>query len=274
MNITENKREWDGRHHWADGGDEWSAPWGGPARQWHGSILPRLAGFLPADRILEIACGHGRITQYLKDACRSLMAVDLSERCVTACQKRFADCPRMEFHLNDGKSLAVVADQSVDLAFSFDSLVHADAQVLEAYIQQLPRILKSEGVAFLHHSNLGEYQKMYQRIRRIPGLEGWLQRVGLLDESIHWRDWTVTAGKVERWARENGLCCIRQEIVRWRTRRVFNDCFSVLVPAESARAQPHQVARNPRFMMEADNLSWLARFYDGPSAGASSSCRG
>jgi hypothetical protein len=67
MEVSENKAVWDGKYHWADGGDEWSAPWGGVAHQWYGSILPRIMPFVPANHIVEIACGKGRMTQFLKD---------------------------------------------------------------------------------------------------------------------------------------------------------------------------------------------------------------
>ena len=52
----------------------------------------------------------------------------------------------------------MVADRSVDFAFSFDSLVHADAEVLDAYAAELARTLAPDGVAFIHHSNLGAYR--------------------------------------------------------------------------------------------------------------------
>ena len=261
MNVDDNKRVWDGRYHWADRGDEWSEPWGGPARQWHGSILPRLLAFLPAGRILEIACGCGRITQFLKDWCSGLVGVDLSEQCVRACRERFEGDARLMFHVTDGKSLAMIEEASVDLAFSFDSLVHADETVLDAYLGQLPRLLREEGVAFIHHSNLGEYRALYARIRGIPRLEGLLKRLGLLDETVHWRDETVDAEGVRRLAERHGLCCVSQEIFRWRTRRIYNDCISVLVRKDAPRAGPLRRVRNKRFMDEADNLLALSRLY-------------
>ena len=42
-----------------------------------GSILPRIARFLPAGSMLEIAPGHGRWTAYLREHCDTLAIVDL-----------------------------------------------------------------------------------------------------------------------------------------------------------------------------------------------------
>ena len=148
--------------------------------QWYGSIFPRIIQHLPSNRILEIACGYGRWTQYLKDLCSNLVVVDLSSECIQGCKKRFSDCPHIEYHINDGKSLDMISDSSVDFLFSFDSLVHADESVLKAYLSQLPRILTDNGVAFIHHSNLGEYADIYSKIRAIPYLERILTGLGVL----------------------------------------------------------------------------------------------
>lgn len=261
MNVDENRREWEERYHWADLGDEWSEPWGGPARQWHGSILPRLLAYWPARNILEIACGCGRFTQFLRQRCEHLVAVDLSERCIRTCRERFAGDSRLQFYVNDGRSLAMVPDDWADLVFSFDSLVHADREVMDAYIGQLPRILRAEGVAFLHHSNLRAYQTIYKFIRRIPKLESRLVKLGILDESLHWRDESVDAALVAELADRYDLCCIAQEIIRWRTRRAYNDCISVIVKKGSKRARPNRVWRNRYFMKEADNLLLLSQHY-------------
>jgi hypothetical protein len=53
--------EWD----WSTQGDEWSTWWGGTPALWYGALLPRVHQWLPAPRVLEIAPGFGRWTQYL-----------------------------------------------------------------------------------------------------------------------------------------------------------------------------------------------------------------
>ena len=260
--IEDNKIVWDGRYNWTNRGEEWSAPWGGPFMQWYGTIFPRIKPHVPANRILEIACGYGRWTQFLKDLCKHLVVTDLSEECIQACRQRFSECSHMEFYENDGKSLDMIPDDSVDFVFSFDSLVHANEAVMEAYLSQLPRILKKDGVAFIHHSNLGEYRTRYARIRRIPGLEELLTRLGLLEKKRHGRDFSVDARKVEALAEKHGLRCISQEIIRWRTKQMFIDCMSTMVRSNSSVARANRVLRNTKFMQEAQNLCRLAQLYN------------
>lgn len=261
--VEDNKRAWDGTYSWAQRGDEWSSAWGGAAMQWYGTLLPRIHRFLPAGRVLEIACGHGRWTQFLKDRCSALVAVDLSRECVDACRERFSAWPHLEFHLTDGRSLDIVDDHSVDFVFSFDSLVHADTAVLDAYLAQLPRILTHDGAAFLHHSNLGEYQARYRRVRSVPLLEPVLRRLGVLDRNLHWRDPEVSAARVAEMALRHGLSTISQEIVPWGTKRAYIDCFSTLVLPGSALARSNRVFRNAAFAREAGQLAALAQLYAG-----------
>jgi hypothetical protein len=62
----------------------------------------------------------------------------------------------------------MVPDDSIDFVFSFDSLVHAEADVMQAYLNQLVRKLKLNGVGFIHHSNIGEYQRVFSISQEHP----------------------------------------------------------------------------------------------------------
>ena len=229
--------------------------------QWYGSLLPRIKVHIPTNSILEIACGYGRWTQYLKDQCEKLIAIDLSEECIQACKERFSESRNIQYHVNDGKSLDMILDGSIDFVFSFDSLVHVNEGVIEGYLSQLQRILNKEGVAFIHHSNLGEYHTAYSRIRRIPKLEGLLARVGVLEKSLGWRDPNVDACKVAVLAERHGLRCISQEIVPWNTKRLFIDCMSTITRNDSPMAMPNRIFKNANFMQEARNLLRLSPLY-------------
>jgi ubiquinone/menaquinone biosynthesis C-methylase UbiE len=260
--IEENKSLFDGAYNWTDGGDEWSVAWGGPSMQWYGTILPRIKSYVPTNTILEIACGYGRWTQYLKDLCKNLVVVDISEECIQACKQRFSECSHIEYHVNDGTTLDMIPDSSVDFVFSFDSLVHSGESIVKAYICQLQRILVNGGVAFIHHSNLGEYNGTYSRIRRIPRLEGLLTRLGMLEKELHWRDFSVDAKKVERFAGENGLRCLSQEIIPWGTKRMLIDCISTIARNNSSVNRGNRIFRNRRFMEETRYLLHLSHLYN------------
>jgi SAM-dependent methyltransferase len=82
------------------------------------------------------------------------MGIDLSGKCIESCKSRFGNVSHAQFLMNDGMSLDPLPDDTFDLVFSFDSLVHAEAEVLDSYIRQMLQKLAPQGIAFVHHSNV------------------------------------------------------------------------------------------------------------------------
>jgi SAM-dependent methyltransferase len=250
MDLDENRKVWNNYDVWHSDGDDWSAPWGSAEAQWTVSILPRVCGLLPAHTILEIGCGCGRWTRFLRSHCQQLIGLDLSPVAIERCRLRFADDKQATFVLNDGRSLDGVPDESVDFVFSFDSLVHADHEVMSGYLDQLRRKLRVGGCALLHHSNLGAYVRGGSDGTR-PTLLGALRGVGWLQRNLHWRDPTVSAKGVRRLAHISQLECARQELVPWRDCDLLIDCFTTLLKRSKSRSIPTPLTRNRHFMLEA-----------------------
>jgi SAM-dependent methyltransferase len=224
-----NRQLWDGRYNWVTQGEEWSAAWGGSEPQWFGAIYPRLHRVLPASSILEIAPGMGRWTKFLLPLCRNYVGVDISLECVRGCQKVFADAPHARFVHNDGYSLFEAEDHSFDLVFSFDSLVHAEFDVLKSYIPQILQKLNERGVAFLHHSNLGA--------------------LGTAVANPHLRALSVSQQNIEDLIVESGGRVIIQEVIDWGPDQIPQDCLTMLAKDTGQQTEPLHL-HNLRFMEE------------------------
>lgn len=244
--LEENAETWK-RHDWARRGEEWSEAWGGADAQFWGAIWPRVRPFLPAGTILEIAPGFGRWTHYLVHLCRRLILVDLEPSCIAACRERFARFDHVEYHVNDGRSLAMIGAGTIDFAFSFDSLVHAEIDVVRAYLEQLATLLTPEGVGFFHHSNLADFRDPHSG--ELPF------------ENLHWRAATVSAAGVAAICSNTDLAVVAQEIVNWGG-EPLNDCFSVFTRRGSPRERPLRVWENREFMAEASALRTRAEHYE------------
>ena len=242
--VEENVNHWSS-YDWSHAGDEWSKVWGGTSFLWYGTLLPRVQSFLPASRILEIAPGFGRITQYLKDQCETLEIVDLTQRCIDACRERFAEDSRLIYHVNDGRSLEMISDGSIDFVFSFDSLVHAEADVLEAYIFELARKMKPDAIGFIHHSN-------------VDGLKD--ENGKLPFENLHWRAESMSADRFADMCEQAGLEVLSQELVNWGG-QPLTDSFSVFALPGSRWAPARGRHENPKFMDEALALGRIAELY-------------
>jgi hypothetical protein len=161
----------------------------------------------------------------------------------------FADDPHVECHVNDGTSLAMVTDDSVDFVFSVDSLVHVDPPVIDAYVEQLARKLRVGGHAFIHHSNLGAYWWLTalnrRPLRRFLG--GMYQR--MIDDNL--RDPAMSASHLRSACSRVGLHCVRQELINWYNTESLIDCFSLIERPASAQPYATVCVKNPDFMREA-----------------------
>ena len=236
------------QYDWKDAGEEWSESWGTSAAQWSGAILPRIRDCLPTATILEIGPGFGRWTNYLKDYCEHLWIVDPAAECIEACRRRFAAHSHVRFYVNDGRSLSMFPDESIDFVFSFDSLVHVKQEIMEAYLSELGAKLRIGGQGFIHHSNLGEYAHSFRarlplRVRKL------LTKAKIIDWE-HQRAPSMSAALFRALCAQHGLHCLSQELVNWRGRRLI-DCFSLFTRSASDDRQPFQITRNPNFMREA-----------------------
>ena len=227
--IEANRMHWN-QYDWDLGGKEWSRPWGSTERLWKHVIWPRIGASAPWDLTVEIGCGYGRITRFLRPHTRALRLFDITERCVAACHDLFVGDEEVSVMSTDGLSLPNVPAQSVDLVLSYDSLVHAEDDVVSAYIFEIARVLNSEGQALIHHSNLLD-------IGRVGG--------GTADPG--WRGTSVGASTVRAHAEKAGLGCSRQELLEWGDGRL-TDCFTWLTATPSGRRT--HVSTFPRFLSE------------------------
>lgn len=162
----------------------------------------------------------------------------------------------MAFFVNDGVSLDMVENYSVDFVFSFDSLVHSDMEALAGYISQLSAKLKPNGAAFIHHSNLGEYRRrnlIQSVIRLIPGALSLLEQFGVENVRRQWRDPGVTAVAVAQVAKAHGLRCVLQELVNWETKNALIDCISIISRQESCWMPEGVVVENRNFYRNLGN---------------------
>jgi len=244
--IEENRDRWSS-YNWPEEGDEWSFHWGGTPYLWYGSVLPRIQAFLPTDSILEIAPGYGRCTQYLLALCKELTVVDLSKNCISACQERFKTSPHIKYSVNDGKSLDMIKDSSIDFVFSWDSLVHAEADVLHSYLRYLSVKLKPGGYGFFHHSHIGAFREP--------------ETGKLTVENRHWRATSMTAGLFRGYCSEVGLKCISQEYIGWGG-EILSDCFSLFTREAHETYHETVIFENKDFMHEAYRLKNIARLFN------------
>lgn len=150
FNNIEEQRNWNRFDLWTEGGHEWSKSFGTTENLWNNYLFDPIKKFR-GKKILEIAPGHGRITQFLSILADQLFVVDLNETCIAQTKKKLGSHVA-QYHVNDGLSLSSIPSNSIDLVFSFDSFVHMHKNVTKSYIKEISRVLVPDGCGFIHHS--------------------------------------------------------------------------------------------------------------------------
>ena len=187
-------------------------------------------------RVLEIGPGMGRWTQRLLRHAHSLDVVDISQKALEGLEEKVLskllplDRSLVKVHLGSGTNLPV-GDSCIDFVFSFDSLVHADQDCLDAYLLECYRILVETGVGIIHHANHG------------PG---------------HWRG-NATAEGVLLGCESAGLHCYVQEITPWvHEQHAPLDCITLFGKKPMTNTYRQRVVTN---MLEeatrARHTAWL-----------------
>jgi ubiquinone/menaquinone biosynthesis C-methylase UbiE len=146
----EEQRLWNDESMWSEGGHEWSKSFGTTENLWNKYIFDDIKEFR-GKKILEIAPGYGRITQFLSILASELLVVDLNENCIKKTKEKLGHHV-LGYFVNNGNDLPKIRDNSQDLVFSFDSFVHIHKNVIDDYLSEISRVLKPGGKGYIHHS--------------------------------------------------------------------------------------------------------------------------
>jgi hypothetical protein len=213
--VDQNITKWDSKFKEfiqdEDYGYRWSQLWGSPLLQWYSTIFPRINEFLPRNHIYEIASGLGRWSEFLEYYCKKLTLSDVSSEAMNFLEAKYKYKEHVFCAKTDGKTINT--SDTIDFLFSFDSLVHCDLDVNEAYIDEFKKKSTESSICFIHHSNLGAWPDD-------------------LKENKHngWRSKNVSAEKIIDKIKKNKLYLISQELIDWGGGdfEQFLDCITIL----------------------------------------------
>lgn len=95
--------------------------------------------------VLDIASGEGYGSHLLAQVANAVIGVDVSSDAIAYAKQNYS-CDNLEFRLGSCASIPV-ADQSIDLAISFETIEHHDQH--EEMLAELKRVLKPDGILFI-----------------------------------------------------------------------------------------------------------------------------
>jgi SAM-dependent methyltransferase len=117
-------------------------------------------------RVLEIGCGMGRLFPALSERFGEVWGIDISPSMI---QLGRSHCPvEATWLLGDGRSLAGVADASVNHVLSFEVFHHIpDLGVIRSYLREIHRVLRPGGT-FQVQMRAGSDTRRQDLVRRLP----------------------------------------------------------------------------------------------------------
>jgi O-antigen biosynthesis protein len=107
-------------------------------------------------RVLDIACGEGYGSASLSDVALSVTGVDISPEAVAHATHRYTR-PNLKFLVGSCSSMPV-ADETVDLVVSYETLEHHDRH--HEMMREIKRVLRSGGLLMMSSPDRLEYSEV------------------------------------------------------------------------------------------------------------------
>ena len=175
--------------------------------QWQSLIWPFIQG-CDFSCVVEVAAGHGRNSQQLRQIAGRLYLVDINIENIEFLRQRFGEAPDIVYLHNDGTSLRGISDSEATFIYTFDSMVHFDSDVVRSYLAEFRRVLARAGCGFCHYSNyMGNPTGTY---RDHPGWRNFMSRE--LFEHYAWKE---------------GLTPLRSQVLDWMGDGTFSDAMTL-----------------------------------------------
>lgn len=104
--------------------------------------------FVEGKRVLDIACGEGYGAALLSAHAKHVLGFDNDGEIIGHARSRYAGRTNLEFRVGKCEELRL-PERSVDLAVSFETLEHLEANDQESFLRGLKQCLTQEGVLIL-----------------------------------------------------------------------------------------------------------------------------
>jgi SAM-dependent methyltransferase len=158
----------------------------------------------PADTVVEIGCGVGRLTRALAGRSRRVLALDVSSEMLARARQLNPALVNVTWIHGDGESLAGIGDASADGCFSHVVFQHLpDAELTLGYVREMGRVLRPGGwAAFVLSTDPAVHRPRRRAGWRLAALLG---RGPRGQEHPAWLGSHVPLDRLEQTAAEAGL---------------------------------------------------------------------
>ncbi|KKP68375.1 MAG: Glycosyltransferase, group 2 family protein [Candidatus Moranbacteria bacterium GW2011_GWE1_35_17] len=112
--------------------------------------------FIKGKNVLDIACGSGYGSEiFFNNGANSVLGVDISEETIKYCKNKY---PNIKFKAGSVEKIPA-GDKSIDVIVSFETIEHVDEGAQEAFMREVNRVLRDDGILILSTPNALVYEK-------------------------------------------------------------------------------------------------------------------
>jgi len=107
--------------------------------------------FIQGKAVLDAACGEGYGSKMMSKVASSVVGIDLSEETIIKATQKYVS-PNLSFETGDISKLDF-EDDSFDVVVSFETIEHVPEHIQWAFIREVRRVLRSDGVLIISTPN-------------------------------------------------------------------------------------------------------------------------
>lgn len=141
--------------------------------------------FTEGKTVLDAACGEGYGCYLLARKAQKVIGIDLDQDTVLRAKRKYADADNLLFVQGGIDRLDMIGDHSIDVVTSFETIEHVSEEVQRAFLSEIRRVLKPDGILLMSSPNKKEYTDRYQFHNQFHVHELYVDEfVSLLQESF------------------------------------------------------------------------------------------
>ena len=127
--------------------------------------MQRYLGFrdlVQGKNVLDAACGEGYGSRILAEKAKSVIGLDISAKTVERANKNYAsECNNLKYVCGSIASMEMIETDTIDVVVSFETIEHVDEGIQNAFMKEIKRVLKQDGILIMSTPNKRIYSDLY-----------------------------------------------------------------------------------------------------------------
>lgn len=111
--------------------------------------------------ILDGACGEGYGSAILAQTANSVIGIDIDSDAIQRAKSKYSNQDNLKFIKASIADLSMIEDNSLDAVISFETIEHVPVEIQKGYLNEIVRILKSDGFLVMSTPNKEIYSDLY-----------------------------------------------------------------------------------------------------------------